>query len=207
MIDYIVQRIPRKMASEYICEHHYSHGCSRCASPCYGLFDGIKLIGVLMFACPCSENVRASVFGIEHKDSVTELHRLHILDCTPKNTESWFISRCLSLLKKDSPKIKAVISFSDTTEGHNGTIYQASNFYRCGTTGTSSTFYVDDSGRLHHPRQCGHNVTLVEAEAKGWKPVKRSCKNRYLYLVYTSKKERKELMNMCRFKEVKGGTE
>jgi len=31
-----------------------------------------------MYATPCSEAVRASVFGKEYKDHVTELHRLHI---------------------------------------------------------------------------------------------------------------------------------
>ena len=85
-----------------------------------------------MFACPCSENVRASVFGDKYKDNVTELHRLHILDVTPKNTESWFIVRCLKLLKELKPQIEAVISFSDTTIGHNGTIYKATNAYRAG---------------------------------------------------------------------------
>ena len=88
------------MAKEYIIEHHYSHGCHNGPSPCYGLFEKEKLIGVLMFATPCSENVRSSVFGKEYKDSITELHRLHILDCTPSNTESWFISQCFKKIKK-----------------------------------------------------------------------------------------------------------
>lgn len=93
-----------------------------------------------MFATPCSENVRASFFGEAYKDNVIELHCLHILDVTPKNTESWFISRCLKLLLQDNPKIWGVISFSDTTEGNYGTIYKATNFIRCGTTGGGQHF-------------------------------------------------------------------
>lgn len=119
---YVVKRIPCKVAKSYICDNHYSHGCHNGPSPCYGLFDNDELIGVLMFATPCSENVRASVFGPEMKDAVIELHRLHIKDVTPKNAESWFISRCLKMLHADKPQIKAVISFSDTTQGHEGTI-------------------------------------------------------------------------------------
>lgn len=38
------------------------------------------------------------------------------------------------MLIQDNPKIWGVISFSDTTEGHTGTIYKATNFIRCGTT-------------------------------------------------------------------------
>ena len=55
---YRVERIPYGEAKVYIKEHHYSHGCHGGASPCYGLFDDGRLIGVLMFATPCSENVR-----------------------------------------------------------------------------------------------------------------------------------------------------
>ncbi len=84
MIDYIVKRISTKEAKEYIHKNHYSHGSHNGPSPCYGLFDGDELIGAMMFATPCSENVRSSIFGEEYKDHATELHRLHILDCTPK---------------------------------------------------------------------------------------------------------------------------
>lgn len=203
MNDYEVKRIPCKQAKEYIIKNHYSHGCHNGPSPCYGLFDKDKLIGVLMFATPCSENVRASVFGAEHKDCVTELHRLHILDVTPKNTESWFISRCLKLLQNDKPQIKAVISFSDLTAGHSGVIYRATNAYRVGQTG-SATFYIDENGRLRHPRQCGVNITKEMAKEKGWCPVKRDSKNRYLYILGRSKNERKKYKSMCKYEQVNG---
>lgn len=203
MKDYGVKRIPCKQAKEYIIKNHYSHGCHNGPSPCYGLFDKDKLIGVLMFATPCSENVRASVFGEDYKDCVTELHRLHILDVTPKNTESWFIARCLKLLQNDKPQIRAVISFSDLTAGHSGVIYQATNAYRIGQTGRA-TFYVDENGRLRHPRQCGVNITKEMAKEKGWMPVKRDSKNRYLYILGRSKNERKKYISMCKYEQVKG---
>lgn len=196
--NYEIKRIGCKEAKEYIIKNHYSHGCHNGPSPCYGLFDSQILIGVLMFATPCSENVRSSVFGKEHKDSVTELHRLHILDVTPKNTESWFISRCLNNLKQDKPQIKAVISFSDTTIGHEGTIYKATNAYRIGQTG-SATFYLDTSGRLRHPRQCGKNITTEMALSMGWAPVKRGAKNRYLYILANDKREKRRLIKMCKY--------
>lgn len=198
MIDYEVKRIPCKQAKEYIIANHYSHGCHNAPSPCYGLFDQGNLIGVLMFATPCSENVRSSIFGKEYKSWVTELHRLHILDVTPKNTESYFISQCLKLLKQDKPEIRAVISFSDTTVGHEGVIYKATNAYRIGKTG-SAVFYIDREGRLRHPRQNGENISREKAKNRGWEPVKRQSKNRYLYLIYHSKKERKELIELCRY--------
>ena len=216
MNDYCVRKISSNQAKEYIIKNHYSHGCSNAPFPCYGLFeeggsenlfymeneDKNKLIGVLMFATPCSENVRASVFGEEYKDWVVELHRLHILDVTPKNTESWFISRCLKLLKKDRPQTRAVISFSDTTVGHSGIIYKASNFYNIGSTGCA-TFFLDKNGRLRHPHQNGKNITK-QASSFGWIPVKRQSKNRYLYLLPDMDYKRKKLISMCKYKLNRG---
>ena len=202
MIDYEVKRIPCKMAKEYITTHHYSHGCHNAPSPCYGLFDGELLIGCLMFATPCSENVRASVFGAEYKSNVTELHRLHILDGTPKNTESYFIARCLKLQRKDKPQIHGIVSFSDLTVGHAGTIYKATNAFRVGQTG-KAIFYIDENGRLRHPRQCGVKITKEKAKEKGWQPCKREAKNRYLF-IFGSKSEKRYFKRLCRY-DLRGG--
>lgn len=178
-MNYVISRISTKVAKEYIHKYHYSHGSHNGPSLCYGLFDGGNLIGVLMFATPCSENVRSSIFGSEYKSKVIELHRLHILDVTPKNTESWFISRCLDKLKEDKPEIECVVSFSDATEGHSGTIYRATNALYYGTS-PQATFYIDGDGRLRHPRQCGVNITKKDALSRGWKPTKREGKFRFL---------------------------
>ena len=196
MIDYQIRKITAKEAKDYIHKYHYSHGSMNSPAPCYGLFEGENLIGALMFATPASENVRACVFGKEFVDHVTELHRLHILDVTPRNTESWFISRCLKLLKEDKPKIWAVLSFSDTTEGHNGTIYKATNAYRCGKT-TKAKFYLDQDGRLRHPRQCGVNIKTEDAERMGWTSVMRQAKNRYLWLLPDCSTHNTKLKRMC----------
>jgi hypothetical protein len=101
-------------------------------------------------------------------------------------------------LKRDKPQIKAVLTFSDTTVGHEGTIYKATNAYRIGSTGTA-TFYIDKQGRLHHPRQNGVNITKDMAKEKGWEPVKRMAKNRYLYLLPSSKAEKRDLLKMCKY--------
>lgn len=190
---YNVNKINSTMGKEFIKLHHYSHGCHN-GPMCYGLYDGDELIGVCAFATPCSENVRASVFGPEHKNEVTELHRLVILDDTPKNTESFFISKCLKLLKNDKPNINAVLSFADATEGHVGTIYQATNAIYTGTSSVA-TFYLDNTGRLRHPRQNGVNISKTEALSRGWAPVKRQGKFRYIFLLPNNKNHKKVLLS------------
>lgn len=189
--NYKISLIDCETAKQYIIKNHYSHGCHNAPSPCYGLFDNDKLIGCLMFATPCSENVRASIFGEEYKDWVIELHRLHILDVTPKNTESWFISRCIKLLKQDNPKIKAIISFADSTQGHCGIIYQATNWIYLGCNNGNS-IYVDESGvskhthlitvyRQRHPEL--KNLSREEILNRlGLKRATSGRKHRYLFL-------------------------
>lgn len=197
MNDYIVRRITTKEAKEYIHKHHYSHGSHHSPSPCYGLFDGDNLIGCLMFATPCSERVRASIFGKEYVSKVIELHRLHILDVTPRNTESWFISRCLKKLHEDRPDIWAVVSFSDSTEGHTGIIYKATNALYYGKS-AKQTFYLDKENRLHHPRQCGVNISREKAKELNWIPTKRQAKYRYLWLLPDSKSYKRKLQGMMK---------
>lgn len=181
MINYLVMRIPGGEGKAFIRKHHYSHSCHN-GPMTWGLFDGLDLIGVLAFATPCSENVRRSVFGPDRANSVTELHRLVILDETPTNTESWFIAQCLRALKRERPQYQAVLSFADETEGHRGVIYQATNAIYAGTTGRAK-FYRDPEGRLRHPRQSGVNITADMAVERGWTPEMRDAKHRYLWVL------------------------
>lgn len=68
--NYKVKLINCETAKEYICKNHYYHGCHNAPFPCYGLYDNDNMIGCLMFATPCSENVRASLFGKQYVDNV-----------------------------------------------------------------------------------------------------------------------------------------
>jgi hypothetical protein len=200
IFNYNVKKIESSIGKEFVKTYHYSHGIHN-GPMCYGLFDNENLIGVCAFATPCSEAVCASVFGVEYKRSVTELHRLVLLDEIPKNAESWFISRALKTLKKDRPNYNAVLSFADATQNHLGIIYQATNAIYSGTSG-KATFFLDTDGRLRHPRQNGINITKEEAKHRGWNPVKREGKHRYLYLLANNKKHKKELHKMLKLKSL-----
>lgn len=196
MNGYAVNLLPADRAKNYIRAYHYAKGSHGGPSPCYGLFEKQKLIGVIMFAVSCSEAVRASVFGPGSESEVTELHRLHILDVTPKNAESWFIGQALRRLQADRPQVRAVLSFADPTAGHTGVIYRATNFLYCGRT-RARWFYLDQAGRLRHPRQNGVNVSREEATRRGWQPVRREGKYRYVQLVGDRRQRRLARRRLC----------
>ena len=190
---YTVKHVSFKVARDFIKTNHYSKGCHNGTSPNYGLFYSGEMIGCIQVATPCSENVRAFIFGKEHKDRVKELHRLFIHDGTPKNMESWFISKVLRQIRIDRPDLWALVSFADTTVGHIGTIYQATNALYYGMT-DKKRFYIDQDGRLRHPRQQGVNISIKAAKEKGWLPTKRSAKHRYVFIL-GSKKQKKDRTN------------
>jgi len=202
--DFHVEKMNSTEGREFILEHHYSGSCHG-GPMCWGLYDTSdddRLVGVCAFATPISENVRKSIWASEYEDEMknhtTELHRLVTLDECPKNTETWFISRALDGLKEYKPKYKAVISFADTTEGHDGTIYQASSAIYYGMTG-ENTFYRDTDGNLRAPRSNGKNISIDEAKSRGWTPEKRKSKHRYLFLTpdnYESKDDIRELLDV-----------
>jgi hypothetical protein len=179
--EYMVRQIPSLVGRDYIVANHYTGGCHR-RPMCWGLYLGEDLHGVVAFATPSSEHVRASVFGPEHKDRVTELHRLHLRDGHPRNLTTWFLARAFDGLLTYRPQIVAVLSYADTTEGHTGTVYQAANAIYTGAT-ARSRFYRDRAGVLRHPRQCGVNITPTDATARGWVAEMRASKHRYLFIL------------------------
>lgn len=202
----LIKPIPRPLAKRFIGKHHYSGGCGNAAMS-WGLYHNPtgRLIGAISFQTPIGENVRKSIFELrssdydsgsipswnqcgcghiveEHgyREHVTELHRLAIVDDAPQNTATWFISRALKRLKEHKPKYWAVVSFADSTEGHDGTVYQAANADYYGMTGTR-TIYRDENGRLRHARQNSERITIEEAQQRGWTPESRDAKHRYIF--------------------------
>jgi hypothetical protein len=64
---------------------------------------------------------------------------------------SRIVSIALRLLKKQSPGVRAVVSFSDPNAGHIGTIYQAMGWTYTGRTAPDKR-YIDPKGREWHSR-------------------------------------------------------
>lgn len=190
--EYDVARIAPSSARSFVETNHYSRGMTNAPGPCYGLFDGGFLIGAIVFATPCSENVRRLPYGPDRRDSVTELHRLVILDVTPRNAESFFIARAFRLLRCDRDRIHGVVSFADASKDHVGTIYQATNALYYGV-GETRRFYIDADGRLRHRRQCGRNISPEEAVDRGWQTIRVGPKHRYFFTLPRDRRHAREL--------------
>ena len=124
---WVVKRVQRKDIAKFIETHHYSKSINGCiADFCYAIYDTQGVMkGALFYGRMAMAN-QWKRFG-DSPDKVIELRRLCCVDDTPKNTESYFIGKTLRLLKNDWCK-GTVVSYADTEYGHQGIIYQASNF-------------------------------------------------------------------------------
>src|SRR3990167_210987 len=110
-----------KTISELIIRYHYLHKMPAGLLACFALYNDYNLITPIGGAC--FSNGR-----IQYDKVYLDFSRLYLYDEIPKNSETFFISQCIKLLKKDFPNYKGIVSWADANAGHIGTIYKASNF-------------------------------------------------------------------------------
>jgi len=184
--EFVVRPITRAIAQPFIIHWHYSHTVNGLTQDyCFGLYYGDTLIGAALFGRPATKGVLEAHSGGKN---LIELRRLCCIDKTPRNTESYFIGKMLKWLR-DNSDIDIVLSYSDLTYGHEGTIYKASNFEFVGQTKTSEQILYN--GKLYHkrvadeydpPRQI--TIELREALKNGEaQRVKTQPKNIYIYRI------------------------
>lgn len=179
------KEITRKETEDYIKNYHYLHRMPP-LSFAYGAYDEDRLVGVLTFGKPPSNSLCEGICGKAYSKHVIELNRLYTLDETPKNTESQFISYGLRDLKKKGDFI--IVSYADSGMGHNGYIYQATNWLYTGTNNERTDIYVgkEAHSKNYNDAQRGFVVRSV-----------RSVKHRYVYFVGNKRftKQAKKDMN------------
>lgn len=107
---------------------------------CLGVQDGMKVIGGAVMGKPRHEGKYPKTIDIR---------RLAYIDEAPKNSESWLLGHIVRHIRKNTDALH-VLSYSDLTVGHAGTIYKAANFKKIGETSPSNHVFWE--GRRYHPR-------------------------------------------------------
>jgi len=145
----------------------------------FGLYDENNLLqGVVTYGKPASPSLCDGVCGKENTEYVYELNRLCVNEGLGKNVLSFFVARSLKLLP---PLI--IVSYADSGQGHNGYIYQATNWIYTGLSAKAKDKKmkgVDKHGR--------HN-NVYEKDGE-WEYVERTRKHRYIKFT-GSKKQNK----------------
>lgn len=122
-------------------EYHYKKAnMGGGISVCFAMFINNKLVGGSVLGKPRHEK--------KYKNCI-DIRRMALIDEAPFNSESWFLSQIIKWIGANT-NYDNVLSYSDKTVGHIGTIYKASNFKEIGETAPSKT--VVWNGKNYHPR-------------------------------------------------------
>jgi len=179
---YTVSKIPSKETYPWLLKKHYAHRIPS-ISFAFGIYKGKILNGILTIGKPPSPSLCVGVCGHSEAEYVYELNRLCINEHLEKNILSFFVSKVMTLLP---PLI--LVSYADTSKGHHGFIYQASNWIYTGLS-------VKAKNRVDENKE--HN-------RHGWKKggdlVDRVRKHRYIYFT-GSKKQKKYWKAKLLYKE------
>ena len=117
---------------------------------------------------------------------VVTLTRLWLADMMTANSESRVLGVVLRALRRYT-SLKAVLSYADPSQGHVGTIYQASNWLYTGKSAPSHKYDMGD-GRLRHSRSLGyslgtHSIRHFRRNGVPVRTVRQAPKHRYIYLL------------------------
>lgn len=191
--EYDIKKIDYKTAMGIIVEHHYLHRKAPC-SIAFGLFKDSLIKGVVCYGTPSSSSLRRGIAGDENTNNVVELTRLWVDDSVPKNGESYLIGNTI----KHSGK-EIVVSYADTSVGHLGVVYQATNFLYSGLSAKRTNWTI--SGVDKHCQTLADKYTSTEIrELYGdrFSLQPRPRKHRYIY-INAKPKRRKELISQLKY--------
>ena len=147
--EYRVESIDKKMTHEWLEHKHYAKRVPPMMHT-FGLYDKQNTLqGVCTFGMP-SRNLNSGkgVFDDKVEVDTLELNRLCVNDGLPKNTLSYFVSKCLLML----PKPICIVSYADSNANHHGYIYQATNWVYAGLSEPGKVFYDSNTGKTVHQR-------------------------------------------------------
>ena len=184
--------------STFIEKWHYSKNVNGLnISYCFKLSYKNEIVGAIIYGKLGMANVWKKY--TQNFEKLLELKRLCCIDKTPKNTESYFISRTLKWLKQNT-NIDTIISYADPYHGHEGIVYQATNFGYEGKTSPGKvilfngiTYHDKTIRNYNNGKLKPYSQRLRDALAKGKaKYINVPGKNIYLYgLRGRKKKERR----------------
>jgi len=219
-----IKNIDKFTAKKFVKKHHYSHSSNLCVVS-YGLFQKTdipskffnemesKLIGVVIYSQPAGRSAAESISESVKIDECLELIRLVILDGYGKNIESWFISQSFKSLRIDFPKIKVIISYSDTEQNHKGIIYQACNFMFTGLNSDTNLMPNFSISLTKNPYNWLHSRTVFSIYGSHnvehlkrtigqtfWRK-KEAGKLRYIYII-ADKRTKKEILKTLKMKSL-----
>jgi hypothetical protein len=189
---YKVKSIDSNQTYDWLLNKHYAKRIPS-ISYSFGLLDENNILqGVCTFGSPPSRSLCVGICGVENAHKVNELNRLCVNDGLEKNVLSYFVSICLKILPNDL----IIVSYADTSQGHNGYIYQATNWLYTGLSAKRTERYD-----INNPNK--HSKSVTENKNNNYQDLavrERPQKHRYIFFT-GNKKQIKVLKSQLKYKQ------
>ena len=146
-LQFIIRPINHKTAKLWVEKWHYSKRIPTGKNICYGLFANGNLYAVIVYGIGVNP-YQAKFLGVKNVIEIKRMCRSEPpIDGFPL---SKFISITSKMVAKEC-KFDCIVAFADPEQGHEGTVYKASNFTFHGKT-NPEWHLVDVDGNVRHRR-------------------------------------------------------
>lgn len=181
--------VPNRELKPWLLKKHYAKRIPS-ISFAYGLYENNILVGILTVGKPPSNSLCEGVCGKELSSFVYELNRLCVNDGLGKNALSYFVGNVLKILPS-----MILVSYADTSKGHHGYIYQATNWIYTGLSAKRTERYDP-----LNPNK--HSKTVTESKFLNYQDLsvrERPRKHRYVFFI-GDKRQRKRWKSVLNYK-------
>lgn len=187
--------VPMATAEQLVERYHYSHSGSSAVVFAHGLIrNGHSRCWGVAWWIPAPK-LSVDKFNPGKYRTTLILHRLVCDPFAPSNAASFLLGRSIRLIEQRG-KHDMLLTYADTAQGHDGTIYQATNWDYYGLSEPTAV-WVDQDGAQVSAYQQGHILSHTEMRALGY-----SLIGYYPKHVYTmALKTRAQVVQMPMFAE------
>ena len=147
-----VQPVPFVAVKRLIERYHYLHSLPGGTMMTFGVLLERRLLGAIAFGAGPAQGYR--LVGSACLGDCLALTRLWLSDELPSNSESRVLGIIIRALRKHTD-IKFLVSYADPSQGHVGTIYQATGWLYTGLSQVMPLYDLGD-GKVYHSRSLAH---------------------------------------------------
>ncbi len=183
--NYKVQSIKSEETYDWLLNKHYAKRIPS-ISYAFGLYKDKILEGICTFGSPPSNALCVGICGKDYKSYVIELNRLCVNNQNIENVTSYFLGNCI----KQLPKPKIAVSYADTSQNHNGYIYQATNWIYTGLSAKRTERYDPNNPNKHSKTVC-ETMKYEDLSIR-----ERPQKHRYIMFIGSKSEKKKMLSNL-----------
>lgn len=174
-------------AAKYACTNwHYSKCLPVGKLVKVGAWENGKFIGVVLFGRGANRNMVVG-YGL-NQDEGCELVRIALTN--HKSPVSKIAALAIKFLKRQSPKLRLIVSYADPDQGHHGGIYQAGNWIYKGVSVKST--------KVWYKGKWSHKKTVDDAGVDQTNLKKKIVQGKHTYLMPLDKEMKSKIQSLAK---------